>query len=80
MIRIGKYKLGFATFSAVIVFIVLSICAVTAAFHNARPEWPMPLWGLIVVNESMALVGAIMYGVGVHFAIAIIDRLKKMEK
>ena len=77
MIQIGRYKLGFAPVSMIVVFIVLSVCAVVAAFHQAKPEYPMPLSGLIVINEGMALLATLVYGIFVHFAIALINRLKK---
>ena len=77
MIQIGRYKFGFAPVSMIIVFIVWSVCAVVAAFHQATPEYPMPLSGLIVINEGMALMATLVYGIFVHFAIAFIDRLKK---
>lgn len=77
MIQIGRYKLGVAPLSMIIVFIVLSVCVVVAAFHQAKPEYPMPLSGLIVINEGMALLATLVYGIFVHFAIALIQRLKK---
>lgn len=77
MLQIGKYKIGFAPASMIIVLIVLSACAVIAAFHQAKPEYPMPLSRLIVINEGMALLATLVYGIFVHFAIAIINRLKK---
>lgn len=77
MLQIGKYRIGIGPASMIIVFIVLSVCAVVAAFHQAKPEYPMPLSGLIVINEGMALVATLVYRIFVHFAIAIINRLKK---
>ena len=77
MLRIGKYRIGIGQASMVIIFIVLSACAVVAAFHQAKPEYPMPLSELIVINEGMALLATLVYGIFVHFAIAIINRLKK---
>lgn len=77
MLLIDKYRIGIGPASMIIVFIVLSVCAVVAAFHQAKPEYPMPLSGLIVINEGMALVATLVYGIFVHFAIAIINRLKK---
>ena len=47
----------------IIVFIVLSVCAVVAAFHQARPEYPMRLSGLIIINEGMALLATLVYGI-----------------
>lgn len=69
--------MGFAAASMAVVFVVLSICAVVAACRQARPEWPVPLWQLIVINECLALVVTLVYGILVHFAIALIDRLRK---
>ena len=77
MIQIGKYKLGFAPLSMIVVFIVLSVCAVVAAVQRTRPESPMPLSYTIIINEGMALLATLVYGIFVHFAIAIINRLRK---
>lgn len=77
MIQIGRYKLGIAQLSMIVVFIVLSVLAVVAAFQQARPEWPMPLSCLIIINEGMALLATLVYGIFLHFAISIIDRLKQ---
>ncbi len=63
--------------SMIVVFIVLSVCAIAAAFHQSRPEWPMPLSGLILINEGMALLATLVYGIFVHFAIEIINKLRK---
>lgn len=77
MIQIRRYKLGIAPVSMIIVFIIWSLCAVVAAFHQVKPEYPMPLSGLIVINEGMALLATLVYGILVHFAIAIVNSLKK---
>lgn len=77
MIKIGVYKLGLAPLSMIIVFIVLSVCAIAAAFQYTRPEYPMPLLGQILINEGMALLATLVYGIFIHFAIAIINRLRK---
>lgn len=77
MIQIGKYKFGFAPLSMLVVFIVLSVCAVAATFQQSRPEWSMPLSYIIIINESMALLATLVYGIFAHFAIAIINRLRK---
>jgi len=63
----------------IIVFIVLSVFAVITAIHNIRPEWPMPVWGNIVINECMALGVTLVYGILVHFAISIIKRKKRND-
>lgn len=77
MIQIGKYKLGFAPLSMIAVFIILSVCAIVAALQQARPEFSMPLSYIIIINESMALLATLVYGIFAHFAIAIINRLRK---
>lgn len=77
MIQIGKYRLGAAPLSMIAVFIALSVCAVTAAVRQSRPEWPMPLHLNILINESLALLVTIAYGIIVHFILAIIDRRRK---
>ncbi len=77
MIQIGRYNWGFAPLSMIVVFIVLSVCAIVAAFQQSRPEWSMPLSYIILINEGMALLATLVYGIFVHFAIAIINRLKK---
>ena len=77
MIQIGRYRLGFAPLSMIVVFTVLSVCAVIAAFQQVRPEWPMPLYSLIIINEGMALLATLVYGIFVHFAISIINKLRK---
>ncbi len=77
MIQIGRFKLGIAPLSMIVVFIVLSVCAIVAAFQQAKPEWPMPLSHIIIINEGLALLATLVYGIFVHFAIAIINRLRK---
>lgn len=77
MIQIGRYKFGFAPLSMIVVFIVLSVCAIVAAFHQTRPEWSMPVSYSIIINEGMALLATLVYGILVHFTIAIINRLRK---
>lgn len=76
MIKIGKYKLGFAPASMIAVFLALSSCAVAAAFHQARPEYPTPLSSLIIAYESMALLATLAYGIIMHMAMALINRVK----
>lgn len=53
------------------------ICAIVAAFHQARPEFPVPLSHIIIINEGMVLLATLVYGIFAHFAIAIINRLRK---
>ena len=76
MIQIGRYRLGFAPVSTIVVFIVLSVCAVTAAWHQARPEYPMPLSHLILINEGMALLATLLYGIFAHFVTALTNKFK----
>lgn len=76
MIQIGRFRFGFAPASMVVVFVALSVCAVVAAFNQARPEWPVPLSYLILVNEGGALLVTLVYGILAHFALAIIDKLR----
>lgn len=77
MIQVGRYRLGIAPISMIFVFIVLSVCAIVCAFRQARPEWSMPLSTLIIINESIALIITLIYGIFVHFAQIIIKRLRK---
>lgn len=77
MIQIGKYKLGFAAFSTLIIFIVLSLCAIVAAFHKAAPDYALPLRDIILINEGMALLATLIYGIFAHFAIVIIDKIRR---
>ena len=76
MIQIGRFKFGIAPVSMIVVFIMLSSCAVIAAFDQARPEWSMPLVDLILINEGMALLGTLIYGIFIHFALVIIDKIR----
>lgn len=76
MIQIGRYKFGFAVASSIVVFIALSTCAIVTAISQARPEWPMSLTGIIVVNESMALLVTLIYGIFAHFIVALINKRK----
>ena len=76
MIQIGRYKLGFAPASMIVLFIVLRVCSIIASFRLDSPYCSMPLWGFIVINESMALAATLVYGVFAHFAIVIINKLK----
>lgn len=77
MIQIGKYRFGFLPVSMMVVFILLSICAILAAIRQARPEWPMPLWNIILINEGMALLGTLVYGIIVHLAKAAMEKSHK---
>ncbi|MDE5997903.1 MAG: hypothetical protein K2G77_06815 [Muribaculaceae bacterium] len=66
MIRIGRFELGIPPLSMIAVFVVLSIIAIWFAVSQARPEWPMPLSGLIIINESVALLATLVYGILLH--------------
>lgn len=77
MISIGRFRLGLASASVIVVFIVLSVCAVVSAFYQVSPENPVPLPDLIVINEGMALLITLIYGIFVHFAIAGINKIRK---
>ncbi len=77
MIEIGRYKLGFAPLSMIVVFIILSVCAMVAAFNQARLEYPMPLSDLILINEGLALLATLIYGIFAHFTLAFINLIKK---
>ena len=78
MIRVGKYSLGFPQASMIAVFIALSVCAVVASLQQSRPEWPMPFWQILLVNEGMALLATLIYGIFAHFITAIISHRRKM--
>lgn len=75
MIQIGRYKFGIAPVSMIVVFIVLSICAIVAAFHQARPECTMSLGDLILINEGMALLATLVYGIITHLVIVIVNKI-----
>lgn len=77
MIQIGRYRLGFAPLSMIAVFIVLTACAVVASITQDNPYSPLPLSARILINEGMALMATLVYGIFAHFAIIIINRLKK---
>lgn len=77
MIQLGRYKFGFAQASMIVVFIVLSICAIFASFKEYRPEYPIPLTYILFKNEVLALLATLGYGIFTHFAIALIERLHK---
>ncbi|MDE6191409.1 MAG: hypothetical protein K2G47_07265 [Muribaculum sp.] len=76
MIRINNINLGFTAFSTILLFITLSICAVTATCHHTEPESSVSLSSLLA-NESMALLATLIYGICAHFAVAAINYIKK---
>lgn len=77
MFSLGKYKFGYAPLSMMIVFVVLSITAILSALNQAKPEYPMPLSGIIVINEGLALLATLVYGIILHLALSLIRRFKK---
>ena len=79
MIRIGRYELGFAPLSMIAVFVVLSIIAIWSAVSQARPEWPMPLSGLIIINESVALLATLVYGILLHLIMTFMSWIKQLK-
>ena len=80
MIRIGRFEFGFAPLSMVILFIILSIFAVLSAIHQARPEWPMPLASLVMINESVALVATLVYGILLHLIMTFMSWIKERKE
>ena len=76
MIQIGRFKFGLAVASTVVVFIALTVCAIVAAFNQFRPESPMPLSGLLIINEGMALLATLVYGIFTHFILSIIEKFR----
>lgn len=76
MTQTGRYRLGFGPLSMIAAFIVLSVCAIVSAFHQVTPEYPMSLFSLMLINEGMVLLTALLYGITAHFVIAIINRIK----
>ena len=56
------------------VFIVASVCAIVTACCEARPEWPVPLSGLILANEIIALAITLGYGIILHLILALIKK------
>lgn len=80
MIRIGKYEFGFAPFSMAVLFVVLSIVAVLSAIYQARPEFPMPLTSLIIINECFALMATLVYGILLHLTISFITYIKRRKR
>ena len=79
MIRIGRFEFGFAPLSMVILFIVLSIFAILSALSQARPEWSMPVSGLIIINESVALVATLAFGILLHLIMTFMSWIKQLK-
>ena len=71
-----KGKFGWPQLSMVIVFIAMSSIAVGAAVHQARPEWPIPLYQLILINEGFALMATLVYGIILHLTLTIIKHYR----
>ncbi len=80
MIRIGRYKFGIAPVSMIVVFSILSVCAIVASLQQCRPEWPMPLGDLILINEGLALLFTLVYGIILHLSIVIIERIQNRNR
>jgi len=57
MIQIGKYRFGFASFSMMVVFAVLSVCAIAAAFLKPA-DWQTRLSEIPSESESEPLDSA----------------------
>lgn len=76
MITIGHLKFGVAPLLTVAVFIALSICAITAAFHHADNQETSQLVHRIIIYEGMALLVTLVYGVCAHFALMLIGKLR----
>lgn len=72
----GRFHLSRGAISVIIVFVVLSIFAIVSAMVQARPEMPMPLSGIIIINEGMALTGTLVYGIILHVASSLFKRSK----
>lgn len=79
MIRIGRYCFGVAQFSMILVFIVLSVIAVAVSLNQVSPAYPMPLSQLLLVNEGIALLATLVYGVCAHFVDAFIKWRRKQK-
>lgn len=79
MITIGKYQFGFAPFSMIIVFVVLSAYAVITSIRQYTPQYPMPLSLILLVNEGIALVATLVYGIIAQLTLAIIKWIKRLE-
>lgn len=80
MIRIGNIRLGFAVLSTIAVFVSLSACAIIAAVKQENPDFHVPLSKMILFYERIALLATLVYGICVHFALVIIDRIKNRRK
>lgn len=80
MIRIGKFEMGFAPLSMAIMFLFLSIFAILSALSQAKPESPMPLSSLIIINETMALLATLVYGIFVHLIMSFVQWNKRRKK
>lgn len=71
-----KGKFGWPQLSMVIVFIAMSAIAVGAPVHQARPEWPIPFYQLILINEGFALMATLVYGIILHLTLTIIKHYR----
>lgn len=71
-----KGKFGWPQLSMVIVFIAMRAIAVDAAGQQARPEWPIPFYQLILINEGVALMATLVYGIILHLTLTIIKHYR----
>ena len=76
MKRDTRFHISRAAASIVIVFLILSVIAISSALLQDRPEWAMPLWGVLIINESLALAGTLVYGIILHVVPTLIKRHK----
>lgn len=69
-----KRKFGWPQLSMIVVFVMLSAIAIGAAVHQTRPEWPMPLYQLILLYEGFALMATLVYGIILHLLLTILKK------
>ncbi|MDE6369883.1 MAG: hypothetical protein K2K92_00155 [Duncaniella sp.] len=79
MFYIGRYSFGAAQLSMLLLFLVLSGIAVVMAFMQESPAYPMPLSYLLLINEGIALMATLVYGVCAHFVVAFFDWFRKQK-
>lgn len=76
-IRIGRFSIGLAPVTVIIVFFVLSIVAIISAYRQYRPEWSLPMSYLIIINEGIALLGTLLYGIFIHFIVEVVNDIRR---
>ncbi len=74
MIRIGRYQLSSAAASIFVALILFSGIAIISAVSQARPEYPLPLSHAIIINEGIALLCTLIYGVVLHVLVSTFRR------